>query len=192
MTRTVVFDVGDVLVPTLSLHAVVGAGLGLPEAEFLSGFWTGRGAYDLGGAASEYWTGVLGAWGREADPDLMAELERRDAERWSVLPDEQAALVAERAAAGDRLALLSNAPAPLASAVRAAAWSDPFDVLVFSCDLGVGKPDPELFARAAALLGPGETVFLDDKAENVEAARAHGWDAHVWVGVEDAREWLAR
>lgn len=191
MRRTVVFDVGDVLVPTLSLHAVVGEGLGLPEAEFLSGFWTGRVAYDLGGAASEYWAGVLEAWGREADPDLMAELERRDAARWSVLPDEQAALVAERAAAGDRLALLSNAPAPLACAVRAAAWSDPFDVLVFSCDLGVGKPDPELFARASALLGPGETVFLDDKAENVEAAREHGWDAHVWVGVEDAREWLS-
>lgn len=194
MSRTVVLDVGDVLVPTGALHESVGAGLGLGEDAFRAGFGTGRAAFDLGGPAAHYWAGVVRAWGREPEAALFAELERRDAGRWSALPADRAALVAELAAAGDRLAILSNAPAPLAAVARAAAWTDPFDVVVFSAEVGLARPDPAVYARTDALLGPaaGEVVFLDDKAANVEAARAHGWTAHVFVEVPTARRDLSR
>lgn len=49
--------------------------------------------------------------------------------------------------------------------------------------LGCAKPDAEIYARAqAAFLGteggrPEQILFFDDLAENVEAARAHGWTA---------------
>ncbi|GAA3244262.1 HAD family phosphatase [Pseudonocardia petroleophila] len=193
MTRTVVLDVGDVLIPTGPLHESVGAGLGLDAETFRAGFGTGRAGYDLGGPAGEYWSGVVRAWGRDPEPALLAELERRDAERWTALPPGEAELVAELAAAGDRLAILSNAPAPLAAAARAASWTDPFEVIVFSAEVGLAKPDPAVFAAVEARLGPtGGIVFLDDKPANVEAARAHGWAAHVFVDVATARRDLSR
>lgn len=49
-----------------------------------------------------------------------------------------------------------------------------------SAEFGIGKPDPAIFARAAARLGcpPGAILFVDDKAANAEAASAAGMQAH--------------
>ena len=55
-----------------------------------------------------------------------------------------------------------------------------FDQLLFSWRLGTTKPDPAAFARATERLevDPGRVLFVDDSEANVEAARAHGWQAH--------------
>ncbi len=54
-----------------------------------------------------------------------------------------------------------------------------FDALLFSCKLGVTKPNPLIFTRALDLMGstPDEAVFIDDKAENVAAAQELGMTA---------------
>jgi HAD superfamily hydrolase (TIGR01509 family) len=51
-----------------------------------------------------------------------------------------------------------------------------FDAVVLGPALGVRKPDPEVFRRAAARLGltPGECVVVDDHRANVRGARAAG------------------
>jgi epoxide hydrolase-like predicted phosphatase len=51
-----------------------------------------------------------------------------------------------------------------------------FDAVVISGEVGMRKPEPEIFRHAAALLGlePRECVFIDDVAANVEAAQACG------------------
>lgn len=51
-----------------------------------------------------------------------------------------------------------------------------FDALLFSCRLGATKPEPTAFTRALDLMGiaPGESVFIDDRAVNVAAARDLG------------------
>jgi FMN phosphatase YigB (HAD superfamily) len=58
--------------------------------------------------------------------------------------------------------------------------------------LGAMKPADHYFRRALARLGvdPGEVLVLDDRADNVAAARAIGIDAVVVVGVAAAREVL--
>lgn len=50
------------------------------------------------------------------------------------------------------------------------------DVLVLGPAVGVRKPDPEVFRRAARLLGLDvtECVMIDDLAANVRGARAAG------------------
>jgi putative hydrolase of the HAD superfamily len=55
-------------------------------------------------------------------------------------------------------------------------WLSRFDVLVWSYQLGIAKPDPAIYRYALEKLGtqPAETLFIDDKAENVEAAVALG------------------
>lgn len=181
-SRTVVFDLGGVLVPSSRVIPLLAAEVGVPEAAFSAAYWTGRVAFDLGEDAVVYWTGVVRALDRDPEPALLERLEHIDAHKWSDLPPESADLLARLV--GERLAVLSNAPAPLAAAVRAAPWSSVMDALVFSAEVALMKPDPSVYARADELLGTrsGTTVFFDDKPENVDAARAHGWDAHVWEG----------
>jgi putative hydrolase of the HAD superfamily len=110
------------------------------------------------------------------------------------LPQASADLLAYLQGRGVRLAVLSNAPGPLAAAVRAAPWSAGIAHLVFSAEVALVKPDPAIYARADSVYGtePGDVVFFDDKPENVEAARSHGWDAHVWAGADAALAALDR
>lgn len=53
------------------------------------------------------------------------------------------------------------------------------DEPVFSCSVGVAKPDPRIYRIAADRLGvePGECLFVDDQPPFVEGARAAGMDA---------------
>ncbi|MFN4294745.1 MAG: HAD family hydrolase [Thermoflexales bacterium] len=71
---------------------------------------------------------------------------------------------------------------------------DLFDLLVFSGEEGVKKPDPEIFRRALARLGacPEESIFVDDMAENVAAAQALGMRGIRFTSSEDLRRALAR
>lgn len=54
--------------------------------------------------------------------------------------------------------------------------------IVYSHEIGVGKPDPRAFEAACAALAvrPQDCLFVDDVAVNVEAARAAGMQAHLF------------
>jgi putative hydrolase of the HAD superfamily len=90
------------------------------------------------------------------------------------------ALLERVRAAGHRLTLLSNMPAPYADHLEAThacfAW---FEAGVFSGRVGLMKPEHAMFdhAREALALDLEQTVFIDDHPGNVEAARACGWQA---------------
>jgi putative hydrolase of the HAD superfamily len=103
-------------------------------------------------------------------------------------------LITGLAAAGQRLALLSNAPADVAEAVQALPVAGYFEHLVFSCALKSAKPDPECFQATLALLDaePGDVVFLDDRAENVAGAAALGIRSVHFTDARAARAGLAR
>jgi len=51
-----------------------------------------------------------------------------------------------------------------------------FDTVVLSGEVGMRKPEKEIFFHAAATLGlaPAECVFIDDMEANVAAAQACG------------------
>jgi putative hydrolase of the HAD superfamily len=54
-----------------------------------------------------------------------------------------------------------------------------FDHCVASHECGLEKPDAAIYDHVAVLTGrpPGEHLLIDDILENVEGARARGWDA---------------
>jgi HAD superfamily hydrolase (TIGR01509 family) len=58
-------------------------------------------------------------------------------------------------------------------------FPDLVDVLVYSHEVGVAKPDPRAYALTTERLGvaPDEVLFLDNAEPNVTAARAFGWHA---------------
>ena len=85
-----------------------------------------------------------------------------------------------------KVLLLSNVDRYYWDAIRTAhPESECFDALLLSCDLGMAKPDREIFLHASAVAGaaPSRCFFIDDTLANVEAARTLGFEAHWFKGV---------
>ena len=62
-----------------------------------------------------------------------------------------------------------------------------FDVFAMSFEIGVMKPEPRIYVEAARLAGvePAKVFYTDDRAENVEGARAAGFDAELFTTPAD-------
>jgi len=92
---------------------------------------------------------------------------------------------------GTRTALLSNAPG--ASDHVRDTLADYFDALVFSGEVGVAKPDREVYLIAAERLGlPADVcAFVDDSATNVRGAVDAGMVGVHHTSVEDTLTELA-
>lgn len=94
------------------------------------------------------------------------------------------ALLQRLTAAGHRLFYLSNMPAPYADHLeRCNPFIADFHDGIFSARVGLMKPQAEIFALAERRFGllPADTVFIDDHAGNVQAARTRGWQAVRFV-----------
>jgi epoxide hydrolase-like predicted phosphatase len=91
-------------------------------------------------------------------------------------------------------ALLSNAWDDLRP-LLVSNWkiADAFDRIFISGEMGLAKPDPKIYQEVVKQLAvnPGEIVFVDDFIENVEAARAAGWNAVHFRSREQALADLA-
>jgi putative hydrolase of the HAD superfamily len=72
-------------------------------------------------------------------------------------------------------------------------FRDQFDAMHYAADLGSKKPDPAFYAAIEARTGfaPGDLILIDDKPDNVEAARAAGWGGVHWTGARRLSEVLA-
>ena len=59
-----------------------------------------------------------------------------------------------------------------------------FDRSYVSGHMGVTKPDPRIYSMVEddCGLAPGGLLFADDRAENIEAAKARGWQTHLFEG----------
>ena len=92
-----------------------------------------------------------------------------------------AALRAARAA-GIRTGLISNSMG--AGRYDRDAFPELFDGVVISGDVGLHKPQPEIFRLGCERVGlePEECVFVDDLRENCEGAEAVGMTAVLHRG----------
>jgi putative hydrolase of the HAD superfamily len=94
---------------------------------------------------------------------------------------EGVALIERVRAAGHRLALLSNMPAPYAQHLEAThACFAPFEQRAWSGRIGLAKPERAIFDHLQTMLGVSDAtqlLFIDDHEGNVDAARGLGWQA---------------
>lgn len=94
-----------------------------------------------------------------------------------------------------RLLLLSNVDRYYWEVVRAMHPElDHFDSLLVSCDLGMAKPDSEIFLCASETAGvdPSRCCVVDDTRANVEAAWALGFQGHWFRSVSGLRQELKK
>ena len=187
MTRWVLADFGEVISAPLPAETVSELAdlAGQQADEFRDRYWKFRPPYDLGQSDRAYWSAVLG---RQAEPQLVAAMVRVDMAGWMTLnPRTLPALIRFGPHAGVRLALLSNAPEPLAAAIDRSGWSARFDRRFYSCRLGLAKPDPAVFEAVLDDLGatPQSVLFIDDRAENTRAATALGLQAVRFTSAEE-------
>lgn len=85
------------------------------------------------------------------------------------------------------LAILSNsADGARREEERRYGFSRLFDPVIYSHETGAMKPDPSIYWLACEAIGaePKKILFIDDVAENVDAARAFGMQAHLHVDNE--------
>lgn len=81
---------------------------------------------------------------------------------------------------GYRIAILSNADRTLRTRLRdGLGIHDRVDDIVCSAEVGIAKPDPQVYLLACSRLGvpPAAAVFVDDHEPNVTAARDVGLSA---------------
>jgi HAD superfamily hydrolase (TIGR01509 family) len=86
----------------------------------------------------------------------------------------------EARARGLSLALLSNLATPYKQPVFELGLAEHFDVLLFSCDLGVAKPDRRIYERLAGTLGltPAQLVMIGDtRSDDITGAQRAGLHA---------------
>ena len=84
--------------------------------------------------------------------------------------------------------LVSNAAPDFVRAFERSALRPFFRIRMFSCDVGLAKPEPEIYLRAAAALGvgPDEIVFVGDGSDDELAGAARAGLNPVLVEVDTA------
>jgi len=191
--RAVIFDYGMVLTgpPDAAAHDALLRITGLPLERFESLYWADRHAYDEGKLTGiAFWQKLLHDAGLEPVPSVVEELNRWDARMWTTQNPAMFEWQLQLKQRGLRTAILSNmGDAVLENMKREFDWFPRFDVLIWSYQLHMAKPDPAIYLHTLKELGtePEETLFIDDKQVNVDAARALGMVALPFSHIEQLR-----
>ena len=192
--RAVIFDYGMVLTgppDPVAFDALLHI-TGLPSARLNSLYWADRHAYDEGKLTGlGFWQKLVADAGLELSRAAIDELNDWDARMWATENTAMLAWHEQVRQRGLRTAILSNMGDHVhAHMEREFAWISRFDVLVWSYQLRIAKPDPAIYHYALEKLGtrPEETFFVDDKQVNVDAARALGMRSIVFSTIERLRD----
>jgi HAD superfamily hydrolase (TIGR01509 family) len=144
---------------------------------------------------ADFWQQIVARTGARGTLPEESLFLREYGKRWTV-HQPVLDLVPQLKAAGLRTAILSNTIAAHVSHNREKGLYDPFDVHVFSNEVGVSKPDPAIFRHTLALLDltkrPEAAFFVDDLQENVDAANALGLHGILFTRPEQLREDVRR
>jgi putative hydrolase of the HAD superfamily len=196
MIRYLLVDYGEVISAPLADTAIteLAALADQPRTVFLDRYWRHRPAYDLGQSATGYWSQVLEA-DLSGSPWVVDRLTNTDVQGWLRLnPLTMSVLLGHARRTGARLAMLSNAPEPLARAIDHLPWSHRLDQRYYSCRLGAAKPAPRAFRLVLSDLGaqPGDVLFIDDRPENTRTARDLGMQAIAFTSASALSRELRR
>jgi putative hydrolase of the HAD superfamily len=192
MIKNIIFDFGDVFI-NLDKQVVSRELSLLTDPHVLLQLKSLNDAFETGGLNSEGFIEGLGAALPGRNREELTWL-------WNSMlldfPEHRLNFLEELARTGDhRLFLLSNTNelhirkvSEIMGDSKYRRFRESFEGFYLSHEIGMRKPDPEIFSFVLEdrQLQSSETLFVDDSAENIEAARKLGiktW--HLLVGAED-------
>jgi len=191
--KAVIFDYGKVLsIPQQPSDMEAMARVAGVDARLMHDlYWKHRAAFDRRDLSTEaYWNAVARDAGVNLANGKLDEIIRLDNESWSRPDPATVQWAARMRENGVRTSILSNMPITLRRHLAEHAhWLNDFECAIWSCDVNSIKPEPQIYERALLELGvqPADALFLDDKDENVTAARELG--IHGIVFENTAQAW---
>lgn len=145
---------------------------------------------DLFGSTMRHNWGILKEWyGLQGDVDTYVDevheikMEIQEAQGLKPMPG-VVELIRKLHGAGVPLAVASSSPREVIEHhMKAFGIRDCFDTIVSGLECREGKPDPEIYLRAAENLGvePSECVVIEDSSNGVRAGKAAGMYCHAYV-----------
>ena len=189
--RAVLFDFGLVLSgpPDPIAMRRMETILNTTHSELSAAYWRHRDDYDLGVLNGvSFWQTVGAELGRSPNEIELAQLLEADVELWTQPNQPMIDWAAALQSTGVSTGILSNMGDAMESGIVARfPWIAGFRHCTFSHNLGIAKPDERIYRHAiAAIAEPAaETLFIDDRIENIEAARAVGLQAIQYTSHEE-------
>lgn len=170
--RAVVFDLWQTLVPwpaesARALYGQMADAVGAPREQFEEVWLSGRANRDKGPLVeSVRW--VFEQLGLDADPHVLVGL-RRDWTREALVPRPDAIATLEQLRErGHALGLITVCSTDVSELWESSAFGGLFDATVFSCEVGVAKPDPLIYEISCERLGVSaeDCLFVGDGAND--------------------------
>ena len=176
MLKNIVFDLGGVVV----MHNEEGfkeklgeffSFIAGPDTKCVPSFWCD---YDLGVLTIDETAAEVAKF-RNCDAETAKSYMLQAVNlQEEVVPT--AALIKELKERGYKLYVLSNMSKEYIAYLRRFPVFELFDYQVVSCEIGLGKPDRRIYEYLLShcQLDASETIFIDDRKDNVEAAAELG------------------
>lgn len=184
MIKAVIFDVGGVLLTHQKnfLYRDMMKFFGMVEKEFLDVYYPTTADFMKGLISEEeFWKRFQKAAGtsKVMPKETMYKLHSRTG--W----DYNHQLIHFAKSLKDKhlkIAILSNVVQPIVDFMKGEKFYEHFDEVVLSCEVGMKKPDKEIYLHTLKLLQvkPSEAVFIDDMERNVKVAEEVGMKGIVF------------
>lgn len=176
MIKNIVFDLGGVVVAhnEEGFREKLGKFFDFvfgPDMKCVPSFWVD---YDLGILTIDETAAEVAKY-RDCDAET-AKMHMLQAIALQEEVEPTVELIKELKAKGYKLYVLSNMSKEYIEFLRKLPVFDYFDYQVVSSEVHLGKPDPEIYNYLLehCELNPAETIFIDDRKDNVEVAESVG------------------
>jgi putative hydrolase of the HAD superfamily len=162
---------------------------GVEKELFTELYWSERPDYDKDViSGTEYWQKIAQCAGTTLTEQVIQELIDLDNCSWMQFDSVMWEWVEQLRAAGKRVGLISNMPRDLGEALKARTQKlSNFDQLTLSYEIHAVKPEPAVYEHCLDGLdtAPEQTLFLDDRIENVQGAELLGIRAIQFTSRDD-------
>ena len=170
MKNVILFDVGGVLLRWKDkwLFDEVSQELDIPFEKIKERFNANISELFIGKISeNQFWEKIME--GKKINPKIISQTFKKR----STLNNKVLNLARSMKKHGFDIGILSNIT-PETRRILSKQWIEEFDHVFFSDEIKLAKPDPEIFSYVKNKLSGHQIIFIDDKQENVDAAKRHG------------------
>jgi putative hydrolase of the HAD superfamily len=172
--RAVIFDLWQTLVPwdaeeSMRFNNEVARTIGVEPERYLEVWLSGDHLPNRNtGPASDHFHALFGELGVDADVEQVLAMRRDRARRVLVPRPDAMPTLDELRRRGHRLGMISVCTQDVPQVWDDTPLGGKFDATVFSCDVGLSKPDRRIYELASEQLGvePADCLFVGDGAND--------------------------